>query len=284
MISGLPETVYGTESPVRQPGKLLRSMWTDLCRSRGLAWRLFIRDISALYRQSLLGYIWAFLPPIATTLTFTLLRSQSVFDVPPTNIPYPAFVFIGTLFWQTFIDTLNSPLKAVTQAKSMLTKINFPREALILAGLGECLFNFLVRVLLLVPVMLYYHISISSTILLLPIVLLGLVAMALAIGLTLVPIGALYTDISRGILLISTFWMLLTPVVYPPATAGLTGLLNSINPASLAVTTCREILIGDPLTYLPGFVVASLLALVVTGIAWVFYRLFMPILIERMGS
>ena len=69
----LPVVVYTPESQLRRPGVLLRSMWRDLKASRELAWRLFVRDTSARYRQSLLGVLWAFVPPIVTGVVFIVL-------------------------------------------------------------------------------------------------------------------------------------------------------------------------------------------------------------------
>ncbi len=38
---------------------MVRAMGQDLLASRELAWRLMVRDISAQYRQSLFGVVWA---------------------------------------------------------------------------------------------------------------------------------------------------------------------------------------------------------------------------------
>jgi lipopolysaccharide transport system permease protein len=53
----LPEVVYTPDSQLRRPRQLVRSMVADLLASRELAWRLLVRNISAQYRQSLLGYL-----------------------------------------------------------------------------------------------------------------------------------------------------------------------------------------------------------------------------------
>ena len=42
------------------------------------------------------------------------------------------------------------------------------------------------------------------------------------------------------------FWMLLTPVVYPARTTGMSGWLASWNPVAPVITTARESLIGVP--------------------------------------
>ncbi len=43
-------TFYAPESQLRHPIALFKRMYWDLLASRDLAWRLFVRDISAQYR------------------------------------------------------------------------------------------------------------------------------------------------------------------------------------------------------------------------------------------
>jgi lipopolysaccharide transport system permease protein len=59
--------VYTPESPLASPGKLWRKMVQDLWASRELACRLAVRDISAQYRHSVLGVLWALIYPLTTT-------------------------------------------------------------------------------------------------------------------------------------------------------------------------------------------------------------------------
>ena len=277
-------TVYVPGSPLREPGKLLRSMFSDLLASRELAWRLFVRDLSAQYRQSLFGYVWAFLPPLATTAVFAFLNSQSILDVGSTPIPYPAFVMIGTLLWQTFIDALNSPLRSMTNAKSMLAKINFPREALILGGIADVLFNVLVRATLLVPTFMIYDLPVGRSLLLAPVGILALLLLGLAIGTVLTPVGLLYGDVGRGIALVSSFWMLLTPVVYPPPTSGIGSALATWNPVSPVLLTSRQWLISQPVTNLGTFTLATIVSALVLVVGWLLVRLALPHIIERIGN
>ena len=283
-VADLPVTVYTPESPLRHPGRMVGQMIHDLVASRELAWRLFLRDISAMYRQSILGYLWAFLPPVVTTITFVFLNAHGVVKIPATSVPYPVFVMIGTVIWQTFIDALGSPLRVVQNARSMLTKINFPREALILSGLAEVIFNFLIRVVLLVPLLIYYQVPIDATVLLAPLGVASAILLGLTFGMLLVPAGLLYGDVGRAVTLLSGFWMLLTPVVYPVPTGGLGVLLAKWNPVSPLVLTTRQWLTAQPVTHFGGFLVVSLAAVLVLLFGWVLYRLSMPILIERMGS
>lgn len=284
MNSQLHEVSYTPESLLRHPGRLIVAMLKDVRASRGLAWRLFVRDISAMYRQSILGYAWAFLPPLVAALPWVFLSAQKILQLQATSVPYPVYVMVGMMLWQTFMDALNSPLKQVTAARGMLTKINFPREALILAGLAEVMFNFAVRLLLLVPVYLWFPLPLGTVLLLAPVGVLGLILLGLALGLLITPAAMLYSDLARGISLASGFWMLLTPVVYPPPTTKLGALLAHWNPVSPVLLTARDWFTGAPATHLSGFILVACGSFVLLLAAWVLYRLTMPILVERMGA
>ena len=141
------ETVYTPESPVRQPLKLLAELGRDIAASRELAVRLFLRDFSAQYRQSALGYLWALAPPIIFAFPWIFLDSQQIINPGPTVIPYIAYVLAGTTVWSAFAEGLLVPLNSLVANKVLLTKVNFPREALIIGGLGQLVTNLLLRVL-----------------------------------------------------------------------------------------------------------------------------------------
>jgi len=283
-MSELPVTIFTPESAMRNPGLLLVAMGHDIVKGRELAWRLFMRDLSAQYRQTYLGYIWAFMPPFVASGTFIFLQSQGIISVADTPIPYAAFAMIGTLLWQSFVDAMQCPLISLQNAQPMLAKINFPREAILMAGLLLVGFNFLVRLLPLILVMAIWRVTPNDTIVLFPVAVLGLIACGFAVGLVLLPIGALYRDIGRGIGLIAQFWMLLTPVVYPTPTHGFAGWLATWNPIAPVLATARETVSGMGLTAFPAFIGISLLAVLVCFLGMMAFRLVMPILIERMSS
>ena len=280
----LPEVVYTPDPQLRQPRQLVRSMVADLLASRQLAWRLFVRNISAQYRQSLLGYLWAFLPPIVTTLTFVFLHAQQILNVGETSIPYPAYVMVGTLLWQGFVDALNSPIKLITSSKSMLAKINFPREALILAGLGEVLFNFSIRLILLVVVFIWFQISLPVTALWSPLGVLALIALGLMIGILLSPLSVLYQDVEKGLAIITSMWFLVTPVAYTPPTTWPASLLVSLNPVSPLIITTRELLTTGTVSQPGSFLLIAGIVCLLLLVGWVLYRLAMPHLIARMSA
>ena len=259
-------------------------MFRDLRASRELAWRLFVRDLSAHYRQSFLGYVWAFVPPLATTITFVFLRSQGLFTTGETSIPYPAYVVIGMLFWQVFVDAIQSPLKAVTAAKPILSKVQFPPEAILMSAVGEVVFSFLIRLVLLAAVMIYYSLMPPATALLVPVAAGALLVLGFTLGILITPLGILYTDVTQALTVVTTFWLFLTPVIYPAREAGLAGLLSRWNPVSPLLIVGRDWLTVGTTTHLPEFVLISALSLPLLIGGWVCYRIALPHLIARIGN
>ena len=283
-LNDLPVKVYTPESGLGNPVRLITGMFADLWRGRELAWRLFLRDLSAQYRQTYFGYVWAFLPPLVTSLTFIFLNSQGITRIESGNTPYAAFAMIGTLLWQVFIDALASPPQALQAAKPMLTKINFPREAVLLGGLAMVVFNFCVRLVLLAGVMVWFRIPVGPEILLFPFAMAGLLLTGFALGLAITPLAALYGDVARAIPIVGGFWMLLTPVVYPARTEGLAGWLATWNPVSPLIVTARECLTAQPLTMAMPALMVMAVAAIVALLGLLGFRLAMPHLIARMGG
>jgi len=280
----LKETVYTPDSELLHFGALLRSMGRDLLASRELAWRLLVRNISAQYRQSLLGYAWAFVPPIFTSLIWIFLQSQKVLGVGDTGMPYIVFVITGTVLWQTFVEALNSPLQMVNESKSMLTKINFPREALLLAGIGQVLFNFMIRALLLVAVMLWFQVSPHASLLLAPLGVAALILLGISLGLLLTPLGMLYQDVGRGLGFLTAAWFFLTPVIYPVPKASFAATLIELNPVTPLLVATRDWLVIGSTHLWPAFLWVLGVSLVLLLVGWIQYRIAMPHLISRMSA
>jgi lipopolysaccharide transport system permease protein len=259
-------------------------MGRDLLASRELAWRLLVRDISAQYRQSLLGIVWAFIPPVITAAGFTLAKSNGIVNIGNTELPYAAYVMFSMSLWQTFVEALNGPVQAVTAAKSMLARINFPREALIVAKLGEVFFNFGIKLILILGLFIWFKIPVTLSVILAPVALIHLVLLGTFIGLLLAPMGALYHDFSKGLTLFTGFWLFITPVVYPVPSDGVFSNIVKLNPVTPLLVTIRELATTGVITDPQGFWIASIIAIVGLLLAWIIYRLAMPFVVERISS
>jgi lipopolysaccharide transport system permease protein len=280
----LPTRTYTPESPLAHPGKLWGEMVQDLWAGRELAWRLAVRDISAQYRQSVLGVLWTLIIPLANTSVWLFLSASKVVQVGATPVPYPVFVFTGTLLWSILIDALNAPLQQVNANKALLAKINFPREALILSGIYQTLFNGAIKLGILLLVLPFLGVHPGWGGLLIPLGLFSLVLTGTAAGLLITPLGVLYGDIGRGIPLITQFLMYLSPVVFPLASTGWTATLMRLNPLTPLILNARAWFTGQSPQLLGEWTLALGGSAVLLLLVWMVYRLAMPILIERMSA
>lgn len=271
------------DSPLRRPATLLRQMAGDVRRALPLARELCARDLRTHYRQSLMGYFWAVLPPLATSGAFIFLNQQQLLTAENIGAPYPVYVLTGLFFWQFFVEMLQCPLKAVGSARSLLTKVSFPREALLLSGVGEVLFNTFVRVLVTVPLLAWAGAPWPSSLLLALAGWLALGLLGFGLGLVLAPFGMLYGDIGRGIGLLTTFWFFVTPVVYAPGRHGLGAVLAAWNPVSPLLQTARAGLLA-PTNAGAAFWSIAAVAVLLSIAAWVFFRVALPRIVERLGG
>jgi lipopolysaccharide transport system permease protein len=281
------ETIYTPEGALRHPVSLLREMWRDLLTSREIAWRLMRRDISAQYRQSFFGFAWAFLPPLAMGMAFTFANNAKLINIGETDLPYTFYVIFNTILWQTFVEALNGPVNAVTGAKPLLARINLPREAVVLAKLGEVCFNSLIKLFLVAALFAWFRIGVGWATLLAPFSLLILILLGTCLGLLLAPFGGLYEDILKGLPLATGFWLFLTPVIYPvPGGGGAFASIVRVNPVTPLLVTTRELATAaaSGVSSPARFVVVSLFTLFGLGVAWVIYRLAMPFVVERVSS
>jgi len=278
-------TVYEPNSSQTSFFASLISIIKDIKPAQELAIRLFKRDIKAQYRQSFLGFFWVLIPPLLTAGLWIFLNNNKIINVGETGIPYPLFVIIGTILWQVFAEGVNQPRVSVAADKAMLTKINFPREALLLSGFYTIMFNLGPKLLVLACACYFFQIELNTSQLYFPLGVLTISLLGFSIGLLLTPPGLLIADIARGIGIILPFAMYLTPVIYPaPTTTGTFSLLMQYNPLATLLSSSRGWLSGS-LDYIPNeFITISGFTLLFLFIGVLAYRISMPIITERFGG
>jgi len=284
MHTELQEVVYTPTSLVRHPLELIRSTYADLAASRGLAWRMLVRNVRGQYRRAFLGVLWAFVPSLVMTATFTLAQNAGVIRVGDTDIPYPAYVIFSLTLWQTFLEALNGPIQVLQEGRSLLTRVKFPSQTLVLAKLGEVFFNFGIKLILLIVLFAAFQISIPFTTMLAPLGLLLLIMFGTAVGLWLAPFSALYDDIARVVNLAGGMWMLLTPVIYPVPKEGLFGWFVNLNPVTHLLVTTRELATTGVVSAPYEFLIVSGISVAGVFLGWLVFKLAMPFVIERMGN
>jgi len=258
-----------------------KEMVRELLGARGLIWRLARRDISARYRQSIFGVLWAVFTPVALMATFVLLKGSGLVKIRDTDVPYPLFIYSGLLPWQLFARCLSGTTRSLTGEAELLRKVNFPREALVVSKVGQALFGFLVASVVLAGLFAYYRVAPAWTVVFYPLLLLLLAVFAVGLGFGLALLEAAVRDVGNALAVVTMAWLLLTPVAYAPATTWPRCLLNWLNPMSPIITASRDLLLRGSLTMPRELAFAALLCVLIALVSWRVFHLLEPKIAER---
>ena len=238
-LSYQPETIY-----IRPSTGLAALNLRDLWIYRELIFFMIWRDIKVRYKQTLLGAAWALIQPVLTMLVFNFIFG-TVAKVPTEGIPYPIFSYTALLPWGLFTAALNNASRSLTANQNMVTKIYFPRLILPLASVLGGLVDFAIAFLILIVMMIYYHVTPTSAIWLLPLFLLLTVITALGVALWLSAINVQYRDVNYVLPFLTQFWLFLTPVAYSAKVISAKWqIVYSLNPMAGVVNGFRWALLG----------------------------------------
>lgn len=263
---------------------LFKAILSGMAEGRLLAYRLFRRDLKASVEGSILGLSWLFIPALAAAGIWILLNQQRIINVSSGPMIYPAYVLIGTTLWNIFAEALNKPIQRYKAAMNMMVKLNFPREALLLASFYDMLFSVLIKMVVLLPLLLFMGVQPGWNWLLAIPISLGVVFTGLAIGIFISPIGVLFNDISRGINVVLPFFMFLTPVVYSIPKGSFMDRVQAFNPITPWIDCCRSVIGNYPFEMQISLLVWLFVSILLLLVGLVMMRIALPIIIERSGT
>lgn len=262
--------IYQPHKQLKMGIKVWGEMFAELGQFRELIWRLFIRDLSAKYRQSVLGNIWSVLMPFVTIGTFMYLNRAGILNIQATSVPYPLYALMGLSVWQVFSTGLSSGANSLVGAGDLITKISFPREVLVIASMAQTVFEFLVKCVLLAMFFTAFEYVPSWKIVFVPFALLPLFCLTIGVALLLALLNGIMRDIGNIVALLVTFLMFLTPVLYPIPSGDLFFQLNILTPL---VNAPRDLMttgvIAEPFKY----ALASGVSVLVLLLSWRIFHL-----------
>lgn len=253
-----------------------------LYRYRMLIYNLVLRDLKSRYRNSVLGFVWSLLNPLAMMVVFTIVFSVLMPNNQIEN--YPIFLLCGLLPWNFFTASIMSGTNSIVANGNLVKKVFFPREVLPLATVLANLVNFLLALLVLFVVLLVFRMPWSPWLFLLPVVILIQTAFALGIVFLLSAMQVYYRDTLIVLDVVLLAWFFLTPVFYStsilPATYTVAGvelpvsrLMYTLNPMASLINMYRDILYWGYRTDPDFFWRTSITAFGILAIGyWVFTR------------
>lgn len=244
----------------------------ELWRGRGLLWILAVRDLKVRYRQTLVGVAWAVLQPL-TTMTLFLVFFRLLGRQPTTgDVPYALVVLSGLLAWQLFATTLTQATGSLVGNQALIAKVYFPRLILPLATVIPALVDCGIGLVLLAGFLVGFGVLPAWPVLLLPAFILLAVLTALALGIWLAALNAMYRDFGYIVPFLLQVGFFLSPVIYE--TAALIPApwrpLYALNPMVGVIEGVRWTLLGKDgppvLSLLPSLVV--MVCILLTGLAY----------------
>jgi ABC-type polysaccharide/polyol phosphate export permease len=194
----------GARSPTLGTGETLRY--------RMLVRGLVARDLKLKYRGSALGFLWSLVNPLVMVAVYTVAFTYIL------NIRSPGFVLhimLGLLSWTFFASSAMMSTGAIADAGGLLKSVAFPRQILPVSTVLFNLAQYVLTIVVFLPIMLlYYRLAPTPPVVLFPVFVVLQTAFTIGVALTLSAVTTVYrdvkhlTEIGLGVL----FW--LTPVIY----------------------------------------------------------------------
>jgi homopolymeric O-antigen transport system permease protein len=249
----------------------VQELLTEQVRYRGLLYEMTRRDLLLRYKQTAMGFAWAIFMPLVNTAVFSVVFTRLA--PIPTPVPYPVFAFSGLLVWNFFASSLKFSVNSLTSNMALVTKVYFPREIFPFSAIAVSLVDFAVASLVLMGLMAWYQIGVSTALLTLPIVIVVHVAFTAGIALLLAMGNLFYRDVKYVFEIVVTTWMFLSSVLYPiELVGGWTGRLMLLNPMTPIIDAYRRVLLLQQTPFTPAFGGAVVTAFLTLAVSWVLFH------------
>lgn len=240
-------------------GKAGRHYWRDLWRYRELLFFLAWRDVKVRYKQTVLGVTWILLRPLLMLTVLTLVFNRIAGLGMDQATPYALVVLAGLLPWQFFANALTESSNSLVGNSRLITRVYFPRLLIPVGSVLAGIIDFLITLLLLVPLMLWYDHLPGWEVMFLPLFMLLALVIALGAGIAFAALNVRYRDVRFIVPFIVQFGLFLSPVgfraVLVPADWQW---LYQLNPMVGVIESFRWCLLGEGYALPVGALLSSL--------------------------
>jgi lipopolysaccharide transport system permease protein len=194
--------------------------WHELWKYRDLILMLAQRDISASYKQTVLGPFWFVLQPVLITAVFSYLFGR-MGHFGTDDVPHYLFYMSGLVLWGFFSESVLKTCAIFTQNQQLFSKVYFPRMAVPIAGVLTNLLPLAVQFALFFIGLVYYLVSHNPFVhpnwwmVLTPLLFVQLGALALGVGCIVSALTRRFRDLAFGIKVGMQLWMFGSAIVFP---------------------------------------------------------------------
>jgi lipopolysaccharide transport system permease protein len=252
--------------------------WKELYAYRELLFFFVWRDISARYKQTVLGSAWAVIQPLLMMGIFTFIAKFVNIPTPMLNgepLPYPVFVYAALIPWTVFSQGMPQSSLSLVNNHHMMTKVYFPRLFLPITAAAVFLVDLAYSLGIYAVILLFYRIVPAWTVIFLPVLVLLTLIGTLSIGVLLAALTLFYRDFRHVVPFLVQVMMYVTPVFYSASIftekKPSLGYLLSLNPMFGIIDAYRGLILGTPLN-LTCLAISSASAVVLFVFALFYFR------------
>lgn len=225
--------------------------WKELVRYRDLFWFLSMRDVAVRYKQTVMGFGWAIIRPVASMVIFSVVFGRLA-EMPSDGVPYPLFSLCAMIPWTYFSTAFSTSSQSLVANANMLKKVYFPRIIIPMTPILGGLIDFGIALVILAAMMFFYGVVPGAGILMLPLLIILMMVAAAGIGLWLSAMAVQYRDVSQAMPFVAQILMYAAPVVWPvsliakhfPEHGEIIRLLYGIYPMAGVIEGFRAALLG----------------------------------------
>jgi len=234
----------------------------ELNQYRDLFYFLVLRDIKALYAQTILGFSWAIIQPLIQIVLFTIIFG-TVANLSTDGIPYILFSTVAIIPWSYMSQAMGSSSQSLLQGSNMLGKVYFPRLIFPIAPALSKLVSFGISISIILCLLVYYRVSPTWNLLLFPLFLILMISIPIGIGLWLSSLAIRFRDVQQAMPFLIQMLMYSAPIVYSASSIPEKyRIIYSLNPIVAVIEGYRACLLGTPFPWLyiwPGCITATIL-------------------------
>lgn len=203
-----------------------------------------VRQVRLRYSQSVLGFSWTFVQPIAIMAIYGFVFTQFL-EVDGGGQPYLAVAWTGLTVWMYVQATIQQGTVALRNDAWLLGRVWFPREIIPLAPVLGGLIDLGVAAAILVGIVLVQGVGLSYHLIALPYVLLVLLAWVAALSLLTATITIFFRDMATIVSLGLRLAFIASPVMYPAKFIPKEfGWVTAANPFAQVIENTRAIVLA----------------------------------------
>ena len=193
----------------------MTSSVVEIWRYREVLALLVRRDLTVKYQQSVLGYFWTLLEPLAIALTYWFVFAVLYNTRPAGGEPYILFLVSGLFAWIWVNGVLGEATMALTLQHRLIATIKVPRELFPIGRVVSKFMEYLAAMPVLIVVAIACRAHIGWNLLMLPLAIVLEMILLVGAALLLSSLNVMLRDVERFMRLLQRLLMYAVPVIYP---------------------------------------------------------------------